>query len=393
MSKSSTQSKLMLFIVFCAFISIGFPDAVLGVAWPEMRIDFGRTRADLAVILIFNTFGYFSSGALAGTILEKLGVGKTLAYSTLLVATGLFGYAISPSFWLLPLVAICVGFGSGAVDAGLNFYAAEHYSNMVMNWLHAFFGFGAMIGPFIMAATLNAGASWRWGYATVAMVTLVLAIIFVLRMNSWDETSHASEEGTTRMPARQVLSMPLVWLQIGLFFAMCGIEATVGVWTATLLRERFDVNAASAGVWAGLYWGAVGLGRLTIPVVFRRVPTARIIQAGAWTMLIAAILLIPDTLWITKIGIVLFGLGNAPMFPNLMTLTPHRYGREIAIHTIGFQVSAATAAVSIIPSIAGFVSEATGLIAIPITVTVGAAIVILLESQLRARTGFADTVH
>ncbi|MCO5226878.1 MAG: MFS transporter [Thermomicrobiales bacterium] len=208
MSKSSTQSRIMLFIVFCAFISIGFPDAVLGVAWPEMRIDFGRTRADLAVILIFNTFGYFSSGALAGTILEKLGVGKTLAYSTLLVATGLFGYAISPSFWLLPLVAICVGFGSGAVDAGLNFYAAEHYSNMVMNWLHAFFGFGAMIGPFIMAATLNAGASWRWGYATVAMVTLVLAIIFVLRMNSWDETSHASEEGTTRMPARQVLSMP-----------------------------------------------------------------------------------------------------------------------------------------------------------------------------------------
>lgn len=382
----------MLFVVFCAFISIGFPDAVLGVAWPEMRIDFERNLADIGVILLFNSIGYFSSGALAGSILARIGVGKTLAFSTLLVAAGLAGYAISPSFWLLPFIAICVGFGSGAVDAGLNFYAAEKYSNMVMNWLHAFFGFGAMIGPFIMAGTLNADASWRWGYAIVAMVTLVLAIVFVLVMNTWDETATHVEE-TSRIPASRVLRMPLVWLQIGLFFAMVGIEASVGIWTATLLRERFLEPAATAGVWAGLYWGAVGVGRIVIPVLFRRVPTARVIQGGAWLMLIAALFLIPDAAWMTKLGVVLFGLGNAPLFPNLMTLTPHRYGRQVAIHTIGFQVSAATAAGAIVPSIAGLIAESTDLIAIPIIIAIIAVVVVILESQLRSRTGFADTVH
>jgi fucose permease len=381
----------MLFIVFCAFISIGFPDAVLGVAWPEIRLDFGRNRADIGIVLIFSSIGYFSSGATAGTILARLGVGKTLAFSTLLVAVGLTGYALAPGFWVLPVIAVCIGFGSGAVDAGLNFYAAEMYSNKVMNWLHAFFGIGAMIGPFIMAGTLNADASWRWGYAIVAMVTMILAILFVLRMHSWEDVKAQDEH--SRIPARQVLRMPLVWLQIGLFFTMVGIEASVGVWTATLLIERFGESAASAGLWAGLYWGAVALGRIVIPVMFARVATARVIQGGAITMLLAALLLIPDSAWTMKLGVVLFGLGNAPMFPNLMTLTPHRYGREVAIHTIGFQVSAATAAVAIIPGIAGVIAEATDLIAIPISISVVAVIVVLLEQQLRSRTGFADTVH
>lgn len=392
MPSSKTTSRLMLFIVFCAFISIGFPDAVLGVAWPEMRIDFNRDLADVGVILFFNSIGYFSSGALAGSILARIGVGKTLAFSTLLVAVGLTGYAISPSFWALPFIAVSVGFGSGAVDAGLNFYAAEKYSNMVMNWLHAFFGFGAMIGPFIMAAVLRADASWRWGYAIVAMVTIVLAIIFVLVMNTWDENVSHIEE-TSRIPASKVLRMPLVWLQIGLFFTMVGIEASVGIWTATLLRDRFHETAAVAGVWAGLYWGAVGVGRMAIPVIFRRVPTARVIQGGAWMMLIAALLMIPDQAWMMKLGVVLFGLGNAPMFPNLMTLTPHRFGREVAIHTIGFQVSAATLAGPIVAGLAGLIAEATDLVAIPIMLASIAVVVVILESQLRARTGFADTVH
>lgn len=392
MTARPTQSKLMMLIVFCAFISIGFPDAVLGVAWPDMRIEFDRARADIGVVLVFNAIGYFVSSAAAGSILERIGVGKTLAFSTLLVAAGLTCYAISPSFWLLPVIAVCVGFGSGAVDAGLNVYAAEKFSNRVMNWLHGFFGIGAMIGPFIMAATLNAGASWRWGYAIVAMVTLLLAIVFVLRMNTWEDVEPL-DETKTRLTPRDVLGNKLVWLQISLFFTMVGVEASVGVWTATLLQERFFETAATAGLWAGMYWGSVALGRLAIPVVFPNVPTARVIQAGGLAMLLGVALMIPDSATLMKIGVVIVGLGNAPMFPNLMTLTPHRYGRETAIHTIGFQVSAATAAAAIVPSAAGLLSQATGLIAIPITLTAIAILTVILERQLRTRTGFADTVH
>lgn len=110
-------------------------------------------------------------------------------------------------------------------------------------------------------------------------------------------------------------------------------------------------------------------------------------------MMIGAALLIPDAAWMTKLGVVVFGFGSAPLFPNLMTLTPHRFSRHVAIHTIGFQVSAATAAGAIIPSIAGFIAQSTSLVAIPITIFTITVIAVFLESQLRSRTGFADTVH
>lgn len=392
MTAKSTQSKLMLFIVFCAFISIGFPDAVLGTAWPEMRLDFGRNLSELGFILLGNSTGYFISGALAGTLLDRFGVGKTLAFSTLLVALGLTGYAVSPSFWLLPFIAVCVGFGSGAVDAGLNFYAAEKYSNKVMSWLHAFFGIGAMIGPFIMAAALKAGDSWRLGYAIVAGVTFVLAAIFILRMNGWDEINQADGENP-RIKLGAVLRMPLVWLQIGLFFGMVGIEASVGAWSASILTDRFGESAANAGLWVGIYWGATALARIMIPVLFKNMPTAIVIKYGTWGMLIAGLMMIPDNPLLFKCSIILFGFGSAPMFPNLMTLTPHRFGREVSLHTIGLQVSAATAAGFVIPGLAGVISDATSIIAIPVIISIVAVIVVLLESQLRGRTGFADTVH
>jgi MFS family permease len=129
------------------------------VAWPSIQDTFGRARADLGFILFASGFGYFTSGAFAGKAIELLGVGRLLATSTAAVSIGLIGYAASPGFWFLMVVAALIGFGSGAVDAGLNFYAAEHFSVTVMNWLHAFFGIGAMIGPFIMAGVLAADAS------------------------------------------------------------------------------------------------------------------------------------------------------------------------------------------------------------------------------------------
>lgn len=383
----------MLLLVFGAFISIGFPDAVLGVAWPEMQQAFARSRADLGIILFSTAAGYALSGAIGGSIIDRFGVGKTLAVSTLLVSLGLGGYAAIPGFWFAPVCAAVVGFGSGAVDTGLNSYAAQHYSTRVMSWLHAFFGIGAMIGPVIMAQTLRAGATWRIGYAIVASVTLLLGVIFVLRMQQWGDDTATPGEQLTRQRPREVLRQPLVWLQIGLFFGMVGIESGVGAWTTTLLRDRFAESTASAGMWTGAYWGAVTAGRILIPIAFRRVPTARVVQGGAWTMLAGTMLMLPDAAWMTKVAVIVFGLGSAPMFPNLMTLTPHRFGRAVAIHAIGYQVSAATIAAAVVPTVAGLISERAGVVAIPVVLAVVAMAVVLLEGVLRSRTSHVATVH
>ncbi len=391
MTAKQTTSTLLLGIAFLAFISIGFPDAVLGVAWPSIRETFGRPRADLGFILFGAGAGYFSSGALAGKAIERFGVGHLLTISTSLVAVGLLGYAVAPSFWFIVFVAAMIGFGSGAVDAALNFYASEHFSVTVMNLLHAFFGIGAMVGPFIMAGVLAADLSWRVGYLIVGGAIALMAVAFAFTSGAWSAGGHRADGGTLRAaPVRVVVRMPLVWLQILLFFVMTGIEAGAGAWAFTTLFERFGMNEGLAGFWAGAYWGALALGRLILPTLSRGMPPARLVQLGSFGLLVGGLLMTRDVEGIYLAGLLVFGFSMAPMFPTLMSLTPVRLGSDVSIHAIGFQVSAAVLGAAVVPTVAGILSERYGLVAISWTLAMGALVLIGIETTFRT---LADRVR
>jgi fucose permease len=386
MRSSRSGFSFLLLVAFLAFISIGFPDAVLGVAWPTMRGTFDRDRADLGFILFASGAGYFTSGVFAGKAIELLGVGRLLAASTAAVSIGLFGYAVSPGFWFLLTVAALIGFGSGAVDAGLNFYAAEHFSVTVMNWLHAFFGIGAMLGPFIMAGVLAADGSWRIGYLIVAGATFAMTMTFMLTASRWNDGAHHHADARPQTATvNHVLRQPLVWLQIVIFFIMAGIEACAGAWTATIMLETFAASDAQAGLWAGLFWGAMAVGRLVLAPLSGDLRPARLIQLGTIGLLIGALLMTGDQRWLFQGGLLIFGLSMAPLFPTLMSLTPARLGSHVSVHAIGFQVSAATLGVAAIPTLAGVLAGRTSLAAIPWTIAAGAAILITLETLLRSR--------
>jgi fucose permease len=382
-----TPSRILLVITFLAFVSIGFPDAVLGVAWPSMRGTFGRDLSNLGFIVFASGAGYFLSSMFAGKAIERLGVGRLLAISTSFVAIGLFGYALSPSFWPILAAGFLIGLGSGAVDSGLNFYAAEHFSVTVMNWLHAFFGIGAMVGPLIMASVFAAGGGWRIGYFIVASAIAAMAVIFFLTLDRWNDGEHHTEDAASAsVPVSQVVRMPAVWLQIAIFFVMCGIEASAGNWTATIMAGKFDASESQAGIWSGVFWGSMAFGRIFAVPLSRDMNPARLVQICTWALLGGGILMTLDQRWLYQAGLVIFGLGMAPMFPTLMSLTPMRFGTGVSLHTIGFQVSAATIGIVSITTAAGVLAERTSLTAIPWVLTGGAVIVIGLEMALRART-------
>lgn len=386
MSKTRAGLSFLMLVTFLAFVSIGFPDAVLGVAWPSMRQTFDRQLPDIGFILFASGSGYFLSGIFAGKAIDALGVGRLLTISTGAVALGLYGYAITPIFWFLLVAAVFIGLGSGAVDAGLNFYASEHFSVTIMNWLHAFFGIGAMLGPFIIAGVYAAGASWRLGYTIVASTILVMAVIFFITAGQWDDDrNHAGDQPITVMPAGHVLRLPLVWVQILIFFFMAGTEASAGIWTATMMQGRFDASAGQAGLWAGVFWGAMAVGRLALAPLSGSLNPARLVQFGTYGVLIGALLMAADQVRIFQAGLIAFGLSMAPLFPTLMSLTPKRLGSRVSLHTIGFQVSAATLGIVGIPTLAGLAAARISLDAIPWVMALGAVIVIALETVLRSR--------
>lgn len=378
-------STLVLLISYIAFISIGFPDAVLGVAWPSVRDTFGLSQAGLGYILFASGAGYCFSGLISGKIIDRLGVGCLLVVSTALVTIGLLGYSIAPVFPAFLAVAVLIGLGSGAIDSALNFYAAERFSEAVMNRLHAFFGIGALIGPLIMGGVLDRGASWRVGYVIVGSILLIMTVIFVISRRLWDYGGHESGAGSFAVvatPVREVLRSPVVWLSVVIFFFCTGVEFSGGQWAFTVMRERFGQSEAIASLWAGLYWGALATGRLTLGMISARVGTARMIQISIAGNIAGGLLYTLGSYEVAVVGLMLMGFWMAPLFPLLMTMTPRRLGTATSVHAVGFQVSAAVFGGAVLPWIGGFISTRTSLAAIGWVAVAGGVMLFLLHGWM-----------
>src|SRR5436190_18788275 len=161
------SSLLLIGLAFLGFISIGLPDGLLGVAWPAMRAYFGLPIDALGGLLVMYTAGYLTASFSSGRLLAHLNVGALLALSCLATGLSLTGYALSARWWPVLLLGALAGLGAGAIDAGLNTFAATHFSARIVTWLHAFYGIGAFSGPLLMTSVLHAGRAWQMSYAIV----------------------------------------------------------------------------------------------------------------------------------------------------------------------------------------------------------------------------------
>lgn len=233
------SSGLLLFIAYIGFISLGLPDGLVGVGWPSIRATFGLPLDALGPLLITFTVGYLLSSSNSGRVLARLDVGMLLALSCLTTAVALLGYGSTPTWWGMVALGLLSGLGAGAIDAGLNTYVATHHSPRTMNWLHAFFGVGATLGPIIMTAVLASGTVWRAGFWIVGAVQLGLATCFALTRQLWRSPSSEQEAApdVTVATAGSTLRLPIAWLSIALFFIYTGIEVAIGQWAYSFLTE------------------------------------------------------------------------------------------------------------------------------------------------------------
>ncbi|MGK4006203.1 MFS transporter [Sorangium sp. So ce1036] len=373
----------LLILTYVGFVSLGLPDAVLGVAWPSLRDAFGLPQSALGAILVGTGVGYFSSGLAAGRLVQRLGVGKLLTLSSGLITVAMVGYATAPVWPLLILCALVAGLGSGAIDAGLNAYAASNFSARHVNWLHACYCLGAALGPLIATAALAASGSFRWGYAAIGAIMLLLTTSFALTKASF-RAPVAGGAGAPEAPgasAVAALRRGRVWLQIAVFFVYSGLEVTLGQWCFTINTEARGVAEEAAGLWAGAYWGSLGVGRVLLGVAVERVGADRLLRMATLAALLGSVLFAVGPAWPGAVGLLVAGLGLAPIYPTLMSRTPARLGASTA-HAIGFQVSAAMLGGVILPSVGGVLAARLGLPSIGTLAVIAAAGLWLLHEAL-----------
>jgi len=385
-------APILLALAYLAFISLGLPDTVLGVAWPSLRAQFGIPASAMGAALGAGLIGYFASGLWAGIGVAKLGVGGLLAASSALVATALLGYALAPSWGLFFPVGVLMGLGSGAIDSGLNGYAARHFSVRHVNWLHACWGIGASTGPALMTFAIAEGFGYRAGYGALASVLATMAALFLLTQRRWDDPRPADGDATAaaasppaeRLGFRSALARGRVWLLIVTFFLYTGLESSVGQWCFSWMRERRGLSVEAAGAWTSAYWASLTIGRLVLGVFVDRFGPDRLLRCASLGAVLGVVAFTGSGGNLGRAGLLLLGASLAPMFPTLMARTPARVGEDVAHHAVGFQVSAATLGSTMMPALGGVLVSSAGLGAIA-TLVIGLSIALLLTHELLLR--------
>lgn len=389
MDSISRPNYLLIALAYIGFISLGLPDAVIGVAWPTVRDTFSLSQKAIGMVSLASGLGYFFTSFFSGRVTQLLGIGLLLATSTALVATTMWGFAFAPAWSLFVVCAVFHGLGSGAIDAGLNGYAAHHLSARNMNWLHACYCFGAMLGPLLMTAVLTHHRPYRLGYALVGSLLLILSLLFLGTWRRWGPAT--SEVAGPRAETMEALRHPPVLFQIAIFFLYTGLEVAISQWAFTVLTESRGVGARPAGIAVGFYWGCIGAGRVVFGMIVDRVGIDRLVRYSLLTAALgAALFAAPLPAGASFLGLGLAGIGLAPVFPCLMTRTPQRLGMAMSAHAVGFQVSAAMIGAATIPGLLGLVASSRGLESVPLGTVLFAGVLWLLHEGLVRQTFTAD---
>ena len=379
-------------ITFLAFVSLGLPDGVLGVAWPSMRGALGLGMGELGGVLAAAMVGYLASAFASGTLVARIGVGRLLLASSLVMAVSSLGYGLASGRAMVLAAALLAGLGGGAIDAGINTYAARRFPPRLVTWLHACYGVGAMLGPLVMTGMMASGRTWRVGYGTIAVALGGMAVAFATTRSAWDEPGSGGDPAaaTTTTPAAtlgETLAHSAVWLNLALFFVYTGLEVTAGQWMYSVFTEARGVGMGAAGLAVSAYWASLTLGRIVFGALVARHAPERLLRVSLVTAPAAALVIwwAPQPA-IGLAGLAALGFAFAPVYPLLVSITPERLGRRYVTQAVGLQVAFACLGAAALPGAGGVLAAALGLEVIP-PFLVGGTLGLAVLHEVAARAG------
>lgn len=351
--------SLLLAIIYLAFISLGLPDSLLGSAWPVIHQELNVPLSWSGAVFMIISVGTVISSLNSDRLTRRFGAGKVTACSVALTCAALFGFSVSNSFALLCLWAVPYGLGAGGVDAALNNYVALHYLSRHMSWLHCMWGVGATVGPYIMGAVLTHGGSWHSGYRIIGVIQLALTAILLLSLPLWKQNTAESDEQRREkaLSLVEIIAIPGAKAVMLCFFCYCAVEQTVGLWASSYLVNVRGVDAVTAAGYGSLFFLGITGGRAVSGFITYRLNDTQMVRLGQAIIAAGiALLFLPLGDRVAFVGLVLVGLGCAPIYPSIIHSTPAHFGAERSQALIGVQMASAYVGTSLMPPLFGWLS-------------------------------------
>lgn len=382
---------LLLAIIYIAFISLGLPDSLLGAAWPVMHEDLGAPLSYAGIISMIIAFGTVVSSLQSDRLTLWLGTGKVTAISVAMTATALLGFSASSEFWMLCLWAIPYGLGAGGVDTALNNYVALHYRSWHMSWLHCMWGVGAATGPYIMGMALEMGTGWPAGYHIIAVMQVVLTIILFASLPLWKERKDEvqADSGHKRKPLslREIFWIPGAREILVAFFCYSAVEQTCGLWASSFLNLSKGISAEQAASFGAMFFIGITVGRAINGFFAMRMHDESMIRMGQVLILLGIMtVMLPAGDAVALAGLILIGLGCAPIYPCIIHSTPTHFGKEKSQAIIGVQMAAAYIGTMLMPPLFGILANHLSISLLPIYLLVLLAIMAFMHERFIQKT-------
>ena len=374
------KAIVLLAIIYLAFIALGLPDALLGSAWNLVRVDLSVSLGALGImsflVYLMSTLSTFNAPRLLRVFETKI----LVLMGVTMIGVALIMISRVEHFYQLLLFAIPLGVGAGVIDVCMNHYLTTYYKASHMNYLHSFYGIGVTLGPTIMAYTLRANA-WRQGYIVVGLILLVIAIILLSSFPLWfKENSNDRDQNHAPIRFMDALKIPGAFKSVLIFFLYVHLETLGGIWIASYVFIEKHVSYATAALATSTFYLALTVGRITSGVISNYVSSNRLIRIGEILIVIAGFLfIIPyEELWFTFFTVGLFGLGCAPIFPNLMYLNGRYFDKHKVSKIISLQMALGYMGFGLLTPLAGLILDQYGVRFYPIFLVVGGVILIIV---------------
>ena len=361
--------SLLLAVIYLVFISLGLPDSLLGSGWPKMQVVFGVPSSYAGYISMTICFMTIISALLSPRMIKRFHTKWIVISSIVLTILGLTGFSISHRYEMLFIFAIPYGLGAGAIDASVNHYVASNYSGSVMNFLHCFYGVGAMISPYIMSLALKY-AKWNEGYLWTAFVQTAILAIVIISLPLWKgNESEAEEDRQESAGIRESIKVPGVLLTLIAFFAYCSGEATCFLWTPSYFAgTKSGLSDERIAAFGALIFGGLMLGRLISGFISNIFGDKKLIRLGIILEFIGIFMLFIPTqnYLIAAIGFVIIGTGMGPVYPAIQHMAPTNFGKRYSAAVIGLQMAFAYTGSTFMPMVFGVLQQHIGIGIMPV---------------------------
>lgn len=379
--------SLLLAVIYLIFVSLGLPDSLLGSGWPKMQVEFGVPSSYAGYVFMMISAMTIISALLSPKLIQRLHVKWIVTVSIMLTIFGLLGFSFCTQYWMLLVCAIPYGLGAGAIDAAMNHYVANNYSGAVMNFLHCFYGVGAMISPYLMALAIKV-AHWYEGYRWTAFLQIGILLVVISSWSLWQQNdSKADESKIDSVGIKETIKQPGVMATLLAFFAYSASEATCFLWVPSYFAgTRTGISSELVASFGSLIFGGLMIGRLIAGFIANRLGDRRMIRSGTMVELIGILLTalpIKDYL-VAAIGFLIIGIGMGPIYPSIQHMAPINFGKRYSAAVIGLQMAFAYTGSTFMPTAFGILQQKLGIWIMPLYLLVFAGLSFaLLELSYR----------